>query len=81
MNVQFAQRAIEQFAAAPPPVQRAFLKQINYLVRDLGHPSLHAKKYLESESLWQARVNQDWRFYFKTGDGCYYVTALVPHPK
>jgi hypothetical protein len=46
MNVQFAQRAIEQLAAAPPPVQRAFLKQINYLVRDLGHPSLHAKKYL-----------------------------------
>ena len=81
MNVQLSQRAIEQLAAAPMPVQKAFIKQINFLVRSLSHPSLHAKKYDEGEDLWQARVNQDWRFYFTIRDDTYRVENLIPHPK
>jgi hypothetical protein len=42
---------------------------------------LQPKKYDEAENRWQARVNQDWRFYFKLiPDGCY-ITAITPHPK
>ena len=65
MNVYLSQRAIEELAAAPLPIRKAFIKQINFLVRSLNHPSLHAKKYDEGEDRWQARINQDWRFYFK----------------
>ena len=61
MNVHLSQRAIEQLADAPLPVQKAFIKQINLLVRNLNHPGLHAKKYDEAEDRWQARINQDWR--------------------
>jgi len=64
MNAILSQRAIEALAAAPLPVQRAFIRQLNFLVRYLLHPGLHAKKFGESEDLWQARVNDDWRFYF-----------------
>jgi len=71
MNVQLSQRVIEQLAAAPPSVQKAFIKQINSLARNLGHPSLHAKKYDEGEDLWQARINQDWRFYFTITNDIY----------
>ena len=45
MNVHLSQRAIEQLADAPLPVQKAFIKQINFLVRNLNHPGLHARKY------------------------------------
>jgi hypothetical protein len=38
MNVHLSQRAIEQLADAPLPVQKAFIKQINFLVRNLSHP-------------------------------------------
>lgn len=62
-------------------MQKAFIKQINFLVRDLKHPSLHAKKYDEVEDLWQARVNDDWRFYFTIVGDTYRITELVPHPK
>ena len=57
MNILLSQRATEALAAAPPPVQKAFIKQINFLVRNLKHPGLHAKKFDESEDVWQARVN------------------------
>lgn len=81
MNVSLTERAIGALAAAPPPVQKAFIKQINFLARNLRHSSLRAKKYDESLDLWQARVNEDWRFYFTISRDTYVVTSVVPHPK
>ena len=81
MNVHLSQRAIEQLADAPLPVQKAFIKQINFLVRDLNHPGLRAKKYDEADDIWQARINDDWRFYFKIGGDTYRIGELRPHPK
>ena len=81
MNVHLSLRAIEALAVAPLPVQKAFIKQINFLVRNLNHPSLHAKKYDEAEDRWQARVNDDWRFYFKIDGDTYRISDLMPHPK
>ncbi len=81
MNVLLSQRAIEALAVAPVPVQKAFIKQINFLVRNLQHPSLHAKKFDEAQDRWQARVNDDWRFYFTIEGDTYRVSELIPHPK
>jgi hypothetical protein len=38
MNVHLSQRAIEALATAPLTVQKAFIKQISFLVRNLNHP-------------------------------------------
>jgi len=81
MNVALTERSVAALAAAPPAVQKAFIKQISFLARNLQHPSLHAKKYDESQGLWQARVNDDWRFYFIVSADSYVITSLVPHPK
>jgi hypothetical protein len=37
MNVHLSQRAIEALAAAPVPVQKAFIKQIN-ITEIIPHP-------------------------------------------
>jgi plasmid maintenance system killer protein len=50
-------------------------------VQNLRHPSLRAKKYYEAEDKWQARVNQDWRFYFRIVGDAYIITDITPHPK
>jgi hypothetical protein len=42
---------------------------------------LRAKKYDEATDRWQARVNRDWRFYFRIIDDTYYILKLLPHPK
>lgn len=54
---------------------------MNFLVRNLAHPSLHAKKYDEANDRWQARINDDWRFYFKIEGDTYRISDLMPHPK
>ena len=72
MKVLFSDRFAGQFRAAPEQVQRTFGKQ-------LGH--LRAKKYDEARNLWQARVDQDWRFYFSVAADTYYLHEIKPHPK
>ena len=74
-------RVVDQLKDAPPNVTKAFLKQIRFLAVDLHHPSLRAKKYDESRDLWQARVNDDWRFYFVIQNDTCIVLDVIPHPK
>ena len=81
MRVLIAEKFANQLAVAPPDVQRAFGKQLGQLLRDLRHPSLRAKKYDEARDIWQARVNDGWRFYFRIEGNTYILDSIRPHPK
>ena len=81
MNWQHSNRSKTDYFLAPKKIQKAFDKQAHLLAVNLLHPSLHAKKYDEANDIWQARVNRNWRFYFKIEDDAYIIAAIVPHPK
>ena len=72
---------VQQLLKASPEIQRRFLKQLAYLLRDLKHPGLHAKKYDEAQNIWQARVNGGWRFYFRIQGDAYVLESIRSHPK
>ena len=80
MRIVHTQTASKAFDKAPEAVKKAFLKQGAFLKENLLHPSLHAKKYNEAEGKWQARVNKDWRFYFKIVGDAYIILDIIPHP-
>jgi mRNA interferase RelE/StbE len=81
MKIRYNPIATRAFADAPSQIQKAFLKQAGFLVQNLHHPSLRAKKYDEKQDYWQARVNRDWRFYFTIEDDTYVILDIIPHPK
>lgn len=81
MRIRFTERADNDYAGLPPPVRKAFAKQLDYLLTNLRHPSLRAKKLEGPEALWQARVDRAWRFYFKIVGDEYAIVAITPHPK
>ena len=81
MKLVYSERFLKALRDAPSQVQRAFLKQSRFLLQDLCHPSLRAKKYDEALGLWKARVNRDWRFYFTIEGNEYRMQAITPHPK
>jgi mRNA-degrading endonuclease RelE of RelBE toxin-antitoxin system len=81
MKADYSERAGKTLQSLPPDVRKVLFKQVRFLERDLRHPSVRAKKYDETQSLWQARVNKDWRFYFLIRDGIYYIVDIIPHPK
>ena len=81
MTIVLSDAVIEALKDVPPPVQRAFNKQLRFLAQNLFHPSLRAKKYGGASDIWQARVTRDWRLYFRILGNAYVITALIPHPK
>ncbi|MBI4908309.1 MAG: hypothetical protein HY820_32080 [Acidobacteria bacterium] len=81
MKAVYSAAVIETLESAPETIRKAFFKQIVLLEHNLRHPSLRAKKYDETGDRWQARVNQDWRFYFTIEGDLYRILKLIPHPK
>ncbi|HEY4904666.1 MAG TPA: hypothetical protein VIH89_14430 [Candidatus Sulfotelmatobacter sp.] len=81
MNLRFTHRAGKDYVELPAPVRKAFGKQLGFLLDNLNHPSLHAKKYDEGQDIWQARVNRSWRFYFVIRGDEYVILSVIPHPK
>ncbi len=65
----------------PIEIQKKFYKQAEYLLKDIRHPSLHAKKYYETDNTWQARIDKNFRFYFKIKEDTYILIAITKHPK
>lgn len=81
MKATYSEGFIDALELAPQAVQKAFYKQLRFLVDNLRHPSLHAKKFNESIGLWQARVNYNWRFYFTIEGNEYRLHDIKIHPK
>src|SRR5687768_11575119 len=80
MKIRYNPLAVKAFADAPWRF-KSLLKQAGFLVQNLNHPSLRAKKYDEANDRWQARVNRNWRFYFAIEGDTYIILDIIPHPK
>jgi mRNA interferase RelE/StbE len=81
MRLKYTETALEALEDTPSRVRKAFYKQAGFLLQNLHHPSLRAKKYSEAEDKWQARVTKSWRFYFRIVGDAYVIEDITPHPK
>jgi plasmid maintenance system killer protein len=81
MRISRTSHFLRAYHKAPLRIRRTFDKQVALLVENLHHPSLRAKKYDESTGVWQARVNDDWRFYFTIEGDTYWLHEIKRHPK
>jgi plasmid maintenance system killer protein len=81
MQLFYTERFQRSFAEAPAEVQSQAHKALGFLLRDLRHPSLRAKKYDDARGIWQGRVNRSWRFYFVIEGDRYFLIDIMPHPK
>lgn len=81
MKACYSPRFKRSLAEFSPPVQTKFKKQVVFLLQDLRYLSLRAKKYDESEDIWQARVDDNVRFYFRIEGDAYVLLDISKHPK
>jgi len=80
MRLRFTATADKDYAGLPVKIRKAFAKQLEFLLTNLRHPSLHAKKYSETDDIWQGRVTRGWRFYFKIEGDEYIIISIIQHP-
>jgi mRNA interferase RelE/StbE len=52
-------------------------KQLRYLLSDPRHPSLHVKKIKGTQSIFEARVNDSYRFTFDFGEDQEVILRVV----
>jgi mRNA-degrading endonuclease RelE of RelBE toxin-antitoxin system len=81
MKIRLTNAAIKEYKKLPKVIQQKADKQFEYLMEDIRHPSLHAKKYQEQDNLWQARIDKSYRFYFFVIEPDYVVVSIINHPK
>lgn len=81
MKAAFSQRFLRQYSALSAEHKVKFDKQLGFLLTNLRHPSLRAKKYDEAQNIWQARVDDAYRFYFRIDGDTYQIFSIIPHPK
>jgi mRNA-degrading endonuclease RelE of RelBE toxin-antitoxin system len=81
MKAAFTHRFQKQYQALPEEKKAKFDKQLGFLLSNLRHPSLRSKKYDEAKGIWQARVDDDYRFYFMIEGDMYTLLSIIPHPK
>ena len=81
MKHAFSRKFIRQYKALTPVLKAKVDKQVAFLVANLHHPSLRAKKYDEANDVWQARVDDTYRFYFKIEVDTYQILSVTSHPK
>ncbi|MGE3151185.1 MAG: type II toxin-antitoxin system RelE/ParE family toxin [Nitrospiraceae bacterium] len=81
MTASFTLRFRKQYQKLSEDRQAKFDKQLAFLLSNLRHPSLRAKKYNEAKDIWQARVDDDYRFYFIIDGDSYILLSIIPHPK
>lgn len=81
MTIHYASIFKARLSRFPSVIRRKFYQKARYLLRNLHHSSLHAKKYDEKNDIWQARVDKDIRFYFRIQGSIYFLLNIKKHPK
>lgn len=81
MRHEFQRGFLTQLDGFPLEIQRKFQKQLRFLLRDIRHPSLRAKKFDESGDIWQARVDKNVRFYFEIRNDTVTMLSIIKHPR
>ncbi|MBF0343565.1 MAG: type II toxin-antitoxin system RelE/ParE family toxin [Nitrospirae bacterium] len=81
MQFLLTQKALKDYQELSVKLQETFDKQLAFLLQDMQHPSLRAKKFDESKDVWQARMNRDYRMYFQIIKDTYVILSIIKHPK
>jgi len=81
MKIDLTIKASKIYKKLSIDIKKALKKQMFLLETDLRHPSLRAKKYDEAGGVWQARINDDWRFYFVIEKDIITLIHISKHPK
>ena len=79
MRIYFTPHFQRNYHKLSKEVRVAFDKQLTYLLKDIRHPSLRAKKYDEGRDLWQARATDGYRFYFEIKNNLYIFHEIKTH--
>ena len=84
MKPLFTHGFVREYQRLPQHLQRRFDKALEFLLLNLRHRSLRAKKMggerdTEGRDVWEARVTKNYRFTFAIEDDVCILYRIGPH--
>lgn len=84
MRPVFTEGFVREYQRLPQQLQRRFDRALVFLLSDLRHPSLRAKKMggqrdRHGRDIWEARVTQAYRLTFAIDGDTYILYRVGPH--
>ncbi len=79
MRIVRTQMFINNFEKLPKEIKQETKQSIRFLVDNLFHPSLRAKKIKGSKDIWEASITMKYRFTFKIESDVYVLRNIGTH--
>lgn len=79
MRFETTERFEKSMRKLPVGVRNKFYKQLSLLLRNPRHPSLHTKKIKGADGIWEARVDDHYRFTFSQDEDLITLRVVGHH--
>jgi mRNA interferase RelE/StbE len=84
MRPVFTHGFVRDYQRLPASIQSRFDRALSFLLSNLRHPSLRAKKMEgqrdpEGRDIWEARISRSHRFTFAIDGDTYILYRIGPH--
>ncbi|MDL1867763.1 hypothetical protein FBR06_11190 [Betaproteobacteria bacterium PRO4] len=79
MKVVYLRPFAKQYKKLPAIVREKFDRQLRRLVKDPKHPSLRARKMVNREEVWEARIDIQYRFTFQFDEDDIVLRSIGTH--
>ncbi len=79
MNLFTTKKFDKKFKKLLPQTQKAFQKQIGFLLSGNNHPSLNLKKMQGQTDVWECRINKSYRFTFQVDNKTITLRTVGTH--
>ena len=78
MTYSISKNADKQLKKLPREIQRKFIKQLNFLLKNPQHPSLRARKK-SGTNIYEARIDDHYRFTYLFESDEATIVTVGPH--
>ena len=79
MRLFRTERFKKLYRKLPDPIKKKLARQLSYLLQDIRHHSLQAKKMVNRPDIYEARVDIHNRFTFKVAGDRITLRVVGPH--
>jgi len=81
MKLQWTKPFAKNYQKLPQHIQRLTNQKLGFLLENLNHPSLRAKKCKGKKDLWEASITMNYRLTFHIEGDTYVLRNIGTHTK
>lgn len=79
MELYFTKSFEKDYKGLPAKIQKILDKQLNFLLDNIKHPSLHIKKMEGCFDIWEGRISKNYRFTFQIQENKCFIRRAGTH--